>query len=78
MVYEIFFCSEFADILDKAGRKTKRRRKRTHANAKRYMFHPKAIIYCCVLFDLTGNIDETVQQQHLNLYINIYLHRECY
>ena len=29
-------------------------------------------------FDYTGNtVDETVQQQHLNQYINIYLHREC-
>ena len=46
MVYKIFFCSEFGDISDKAGRKTRRRRRRTHANAKRYAFHAKAIIYC--------------------------------
>ena len=32
-----------------------------------------------MLFDYTGNtVDETVQQQQLKQYINIYLHRECY
>ena len=36
------------------------------------------VIYCCVLFDYAGNsIDETVHWEHLNQYINIYLHREC-
>ena len=49
------------------------RKRKTPANVKPYAFHTKAI----VLFDLTGNIDETVQWQHLNQYINIYLHREC-
>ena len=30
-------------------------------------------------FDLTENTeDETMQRQHLNQYINIYLHRECH
>ena len=24
-----------------------------------------------------SNIDETLQRQHLNQYINVYLHREC-
>ena len=34
--------------------------------------------YCCVLFDYSGNtVDKTVQGQHLNQYIKIYLHREC-
>ena len=47
----------------KAGRKTRRRR--THTNAKHYVFHAKAIIYCCVLFDQTGNTDDPVQWQHL-------------
>ena len=29
-------------------------------------------------FDYTGNtVDGTIQQQHLDQYINIYLHREC-
>ena len=51
MVYKIFFCSEFADISDKAGRKRRRRITETQANAKRYAFDAKAIIYCCVLFD---------------------------
>ena len=60
-----FFCSAFAYISNKAGRKTRTRR--TQANAKCYAFHTKAIIYCCVLFEQTGNtIDETVQQQYLN------------
>ena len=71
MVYKIYFA------LNKAGRKTRRKR-RTHTTAKHYMFHAKAIIYCCVLFDYTGNIDEAVQQQHLNQYINIYLYRGCH
>ena len=31
-----------------------------------------------MLFDYTGNtVDETVQRQQLNQYINIYLLREC-
>ena len=31
-----------------------------------------------MLFDYTGNtVDETVQGQQLNQYINIYLDREC-
>ena len=49
----------------KAGRKTRRRRI-TQANAKRQAFHAKASIYCCVLFDKTGNMDEGVQRQRLN------------
>ena len=56
----------------------RRKRRRKQANAKCYAFHTKAIIYCCALLDQTGNtIDETMQQQYLNQYINIYLHREC-
>ena len=41
MVCKIIFCSEFPDIPDKAGRKTRRRR--TQAIAKRYAFHANAI-----------------------------------
>ena len=41
MVYKIFFCSEFLDIPDKAGRKTKRRR--TPEIAMRYAFHANPI-----------------------------------
>ena len=59
MVYKILFCPEFHNILDKAGKKTRRRR--TQAIAKCYAFHAKAIIHCFVLFDWTENtIDETV------------------
>ena len=44
MVYNIFFCSESPDILDKAGRKTRRgRTRRTQAIPKRYLFHAIAI-----------------------------------
>ena len=57
MVHKIFFCSKLADISDMAGRKTARRR--THANANCYAFHAKTIIYWCVLFGWTENIDET-------------------
>ena len=64
MVYKILFLQEFANILDKPCRKTRRKR-RKHTNAKRYALHGKAIIYCCVLFDLTGKIHEAVQQQDL-------------
>ena len=48
-----FVCSEFPEISDRAGRKTRRRKRRTKAIAKRYTFHAKAIIgvYCRVLFD---------------------------
>ena len=42
MVCKISFCSEFPDIPDKAGRKIRRRRKRTQAIAKRYAFHANA------------------------------------
>ena len=76
MVYEIFFCSKFTDISDKAGRKMGRRKRRTHANAKHYAFHSKAIRYCWVLLNWTGNTDEAVQRQHLNKYINICFYRE--
>ena len=38
MVSKIMFCSEFPDIPDNAGRKTRRRR-RTQTIAKRYAFH---------------------------------------
>ena len=41
MVCEILFCSEFPDIPDNAGRKTRRRR-RTQAITKRYAFHANA------------------------------------
>ena len=43
MVCKIIICSDFPDIPDKTGRKT-RRRKRTQAIAKRYAFHANAII----------------------------------
>ena len=41
VVCKITFCSEFPDISDSAGRKTRRRR--TQAIAKRYAFHSNAI-----------------------------------
>ena len=62
MVYKIFFCSEYVDNLDKAGRKMRRRRK-IHTNKKCYAFCAKPIVYCYVLFNETANIDEAVQQQ---------------
>ena len=40
MVCKLIFCSEFPDIPDKAGRKTRRT---TQAVAKRYAFHANAI-----------------------------------
>ena len=44
MVCKIFFCSEFPNILEKAGRKARRkRRRRTQAIAKHYVFHANAI-----------------------------------
>ena len=43
VVFKITFCSEIPGIPDNAGRKTRRRR-RTHAIAKRYAFHANAII----------------------------------
>ena len=69
MVCKIFFCSEFPDIPDKANRKMRRQ-----TIGKFCVFHTKAIISCCLFFDYIQ--DETGQQQHLNQYINIYLHRE--
>ena len=51
MVYKMFSCSEFADTSDKAERKARRRRKRTHPNAKRYVFHAKAILLCDIWLD---------------------------
>ena len=45
VVCKIAFCSEFPDIPDSAGRKTRRRRRRrTQAIAKRYVFHANAKI----------------------------------
>ena len=44
MVCKIIFCSEFPDIPDQAGKKTRRRRsRRTQSIAKRYAFHANAI-----------------------------------
>ena len=43
MVCKIIFCSEFPDIPDKAGRKTRGRRRRTQAIAKRYAFYANAV-----------------------------------
>ena len=34
-------------------------------NVKRYALPAKAIIYCCMLFDLTGKIHQAVQQKDL-------------
>ena len=43
MVCKINFCSEFPDIPDQAGRKTRRRRRRrTQAVAEGYAFHGNA------------------------------------
>ena len=42
MVCKIVFSSEFPDIPENAGRKTRRRRRRTQAIAKRYAFHANA------------------------------------
>ena len=44
MVCKIIFCSEFPDIPDRGGSKTRRRRRRrTQAITKRYAFHANAI-----------------------------------
>ena len=43
VVCKIIICSEFPDIPDKAGRKTRRR---AQAIAKRYAFHANAINHC--------------------------------
>ena len=42
MVCKIICYSEFPNIPDKAGRKTRRRRRRTQAIAKPYAFHANA------------------------------------
>ena len=48
-VFKIVFCSEFPDIPDNAGRKTRRRRRRrrrrTQTIAKCYAFHATAKAY---------------------------------
>ena len=46
VVCKIVFCSDFPDILDNAGKVTRRRRRRrrTQAIAKRYTFHANAIV----------------------------------
>ena len=53
MVCKTIFCSEFLNILDKAGRKTRRRRRRgrrTQTIAKRYALHTNAINLCISSF----------------------------
>ena len=45
MVCKISLYSEFLDILDKAGRKMRRRRRRTHPIAKRYALNANAKTY---------------------------------
>ena len=46
----------------------------------RAFFYKRTCMLHCIhtFFEYTGNtVDETMQQQHLNQYSNIYLHREC-
>ena len=45
MLCKISLCSEFPDIPDKAGRKMRRTRRRTHPIAKRYELHANAKTY---------------------------------
>ena len=42
MVCKIVLCPEFLDIPDNFGRKTRKRRRRRQAIAKRYAFHANA------------------------------------
>ena len=51
MVCKIICCSEFSNILDKAGRKTRRRR--TQAIAKPYAFHANATMFTTLRLHLT-------------------------
>ena len=55
MVCKISLCSEFSNILDKAARKMRRRRRRTHPIAKRYALHANAKNYVAdtVLIEVT-------------------------
>ena len=55
MVCKISLCSEYPNIPDKAGRKMKRRRRRTHPIAKRYALHANAKTYVAdtVLIEVT-------------------------
>ena len=55
MVCKIAFCSEFPDIPDSSGRKTRRRRKRRAKTiAKRYAFDANAIMPYKTLRNLEG------------------------
>ena len=61
MVWKIIFCSEFPDIPDTAGRKTRRRITRTQAIAKRYELHANAIIVLLfLLIQITITVDVTI------------------
>ena len=44
VVCKIVFCSKFLDIPDKVERTMRKRRRRTQAIAKRYVFHANAMI----------------------------------
>ena len=72
MVCKIICCSEFPDIPDKAGRKTRRRRRRTKAIAKRYAFHANAII-----FNLE-KLKRHIRCVDLEESFNKYLYRDCF
>ena len=77
-VWKIIFYSEFPDIPDKAGRKTRRRR-RTQAIAKRYAFHANAIKYSfqiIVLFWCSGF--RTLSQRQSIAVLNILTFRQCF
>ena len=60
MVCKIICCSQSPDILDKAGRKTrKRRRGRTQAIAKRYAFHANTKrMHKCITDNIEISFDE--------------------
>ena len=57
VVCKIILCSEFANIPDNAGRKTRRRR-RTQAIAKCYAFHAdaKSLLFATQCFDIWKNV----------------------
>ena len=52
MVCKIMYCSEFPDIPDKAGRKTRRRLRRTQAIAKHCAFQANAISISTYVYNL--------------------------
>ena len=85
VVCKIVFCSKFPDILDNAGKVTRRtrRRRRAQAIAKRYAFHANAIICMiqCIVpraIWFCSHIDLWKHKNHIKVRLWLISNKTCF